>query len=217
MKIRLIIFDLDGTLVDSSVDITNALNHAIVPYGLDKLTVEKTVNLVGEGLTRLVEKLLGDERTDIKPAVLERFLAYYTEHLSDYTIPYPGVRETLEKLGEYRKVVISNKREALSKRLLADLRLLQYFDAVLGSDSVKERKPSPEPVLKIMSLLSINPKEAMIVGDSTYDINAGRAAGVTTVAVSYGYREVRLLQDADFIIDDIGQLVPLIEKMNKET
>lgn len=217
MKIRLIIFDLDGTLVDSSVDITNALNHAIVPYGLDKLTVEKTVSLVGEGLTRLVEKLLGDERADIKPAVLERFLSYYTEHLSDYTIPYPGVRETLEKLGAYRKVVISNKREALSKRLLADLGLIQYFDAVLGSDSVKERKPSPEPVLKIMSLLSINPEEAIIVGDSTYDINAGRAAGVTTVAVSYGYREASLLQDADLIIDDIGQLVPLIEKMNKET
>ena len=104
MKIKLIIFDLDGTLVDSSVDLTNALNYAIGPYGLEKLTVTKTISLVGEGVTSLIGRVLGQAAADLKDVVLNRFLDYYGEHLTDFTAPYPGVRETLEKLGNYRKV-----------------------------------------------------------------------------------------------------------------
>ena len=111
MKIKLIIFDLDGTLVNSSVDITNALNYAIGPYGLEKLTVARTISLVGEGVTSLIGKLLGQSAADRKNVVLNRFLDYYSEHLTDFTVPYPGVRETLEMLGDYRKAVISNKRD----------------------------------------------------------------------------------------------------------
>src|SRR3990172_2548087 len=173
--IKLVMFDLDGTLVDSSVDITNALNYAISPYDIEKLTVEKTVSMVGEGLTRLVEKLLGKDRGGILPDVMERFLHYYSGHLADFTTPYPGVRETLEALSGCRKAVISNKREFLSKRLLEDLDLSRYFDTILGSDSVEERKPSPKPILRLLTTFSIRPEEAVIVGDSTYDIEAGRA------------------------------------------
>lgn len=207
-------FDLDGTLVDSSVDITNALNYAIEPYGLEKLSVEKTISLVGEGLTRLVEKILGKDNAEIMPDVLERFLRYYSEHLTDFTLPYPGVRETLEKLSGYRKAVISNKRESLSRRLLEDLGLLKYFNIILGSDSVEERKPSPKPILHILAALSLRSNEAVMVGDSNYDIEAGRAAGVRTVAVSYGYRNSALLKAADCIIDSIGELIPKLREFN---
>ncbi|MEJ2349126.1 MAG: HAD hydrolase-like protein [Anaerolineales bacterium] len=85
--ITLIIFDLDGTLVNSSVDITNSLNYAIEPYELEKMTVEKTVGLVGEGLTMLVEKMLGRENAQIMPDVMERFIRYYSEHLTEFTVP----------------------------------------------------------------------------------------------------------------------------------
>jgi len=214
MKIKLIIFDLDGTLVDSSVDLTNALNYAIGPYGLEKLTVTKTISLVGEGVTRLIEKLLGQTAADLKDVVLNRFLDYYSEHLADFTVPYPGVRETLDRLGDYRKAVISNKREDLSKRLLEDLELSCYFDFIWGSDSVPEKKPSPVPVLEMLKKVSCRPDEAVIVGDSNYDIEAGRAAGVSTVAVSYGFRNVSLLQDADFIIDSMKQLTSKLDVFN---
>jgi phosphoglycolate phosphatase len=127
MKIKLIIFDLDGTLVNSGADITNALNYAIRPYGYEQLTVERTISLVGEGVTRLIEKLLGRKAADLKDVVLKRFLEYYSEHLADFTVPYPGVRETLEVLGNYRKAVISNKREDLSKLLLDKLGLSGYL------------------------------------------------------------------------------------------
>lgn len=208
--IKIIMFDLDGTLVDSSVDITNALNFAIEPYGIGKMTVKETIGMVGEGLTRLVEKILGSERAAIVPEVLKRFVGYYSEHLVEFTVPYRGVRETLERLDDYRKAVISNKREALSRRLLEELGFAKYFDVILGSDSVEEKKPSPKPIMKVLESFSIKPAEAVIVGDSNYDIDAGRAAGITTIAVSYGFRDIASLRGADFIIGDIGELVAIL-------
>jgi phosphoglycolate phosphatase len=204
--IKLILFDLDGTLVNSIVDITNALNYAIEPYHLEKMTVERTAGMVGEGLTRLIEKMLGADRTALRRDVLDRFIYYYSEHLVDFTRAYPGVRETLETLAEYRKAVISNKRERLSRRLLEELGLASYFDIIFGSDSAEEKKPSPKPILRILEMLGLQPESAVIVGDSNYDIEAGKAAGIWTVAVTYGYRDASLLQGADVIIGDIRDL-----------
>jgi phosphoglycolate phosphatase len=214
VKIRLLIFDLDGTLVDSSVDLTNALNHAIEPYGIEQLTVQKTISLVGEGITRLIEKLLGPEHADIRPDVQDRFMEYYSAHLVEFTKPYPGVPETLASLHQYRKAVISNKREFLSKKVLQDLGLLRHFDAVLGSDSVEAKKPSPRPLITVMEMLGCGPGETVIVGDSNYDIEAGKAAGVGTVAVSYGYRDKSLLQDADFIIEKFRDIDRVLGSIN---
>jgi phosphoglycolate phosphatase len=214
MKIKLIIFDLDGTLVNSAADITNALNYAIAPYGFEQLTVERTISLVGEGITRLIEKLVSQKAADLKYVVLKRFLEYYSEHLTDLTAPYPGVTEALEMLGGYRKAVISNKREDLSRRLLENLALSGYFDVIWGSDSVPEKKPSPAPVIEMLKKISCGPDEAVMVGDSNYDIEAGRAAGVRTVAVSYGYRHVSLLKDADFIIDNMKELILKLDLLN---
>jgi phosphoglycolate phosphatase len=214
MRIRLIIFDLDGTLVDSSADLTNALNHAIEPYGFEMLTVERTKSLVGEGITRLIEKLLGPGRAGMKQDVLDRFMEYYTRHLVDFTKPYPGVPETLLKLDKYKKAVISNKRESLSRRLLEELGLSHFFDVILGSDSVEEKKPSPKPLEKVMSMLSCGSGETVIVGDSNYDIDAGRAAGVKTIAVSYGYRDISLLRDADCILDAFDDLTRVLADLS---
>lgn len=210
MPIKLIIFDLDGTLVDTSIDITNALNYALKPYGMKDLMVEDTIKMVGEGITRLVEKVLGDEKIQKRDVVIERFLDYYTEHLIDYSSVYPHVRETLEKLNGYKKAVISNKREYLSTRLLDKLNLLKYFDLVIGSDTTSERKPSAIPVIHVFTKLGVSPQESIMVGDSNYDIEAGKKAGVKTVAVTYGYRERQYLKDADYVIDSIEELLTLL-------
>ncbi len=211
MQIKLIIFDLDGTLVDTSGDITNALNYALKPYGRRDLTVEDTIKMVGEGITRLIEKLLENERIQMRDTVIKRFLDYYSEHLVDFSTLYPHVRETLEKLNDYKKAVISNKREYLSTRLLDKLDLLKYFDLVVGSDTTSERKPSAIPVIYVFTKLGVNPDESIIVGDSNYDIEAGKKAGLKTVAVTYGYRERQYLIDADYIIDSMKDLLTLLD------
>ncbi len=215
MSVRLIIFDLDGTLVDSSEDLTNALNYAMEPYSFRRLTVTDTIGLVGEGITRLIEKIVGNADPAVKDDVTQRFLGHYTSHILDYTRDYPGVRETLERLGAYRKAVISNKREALSRMVLDRLGLLSHFDLVVGSDSAPERKPSPVPVLKVLTDLGVGPSEAVMVGDSNFDVDAGRAAGVTTVAVTYGYRPRDLIAHADYIIDRMPDLIQLIDEINR--
>ncbi len=217
MGIRLIIFDLDGTLADTSIDITNALNYAIEPYNLKKMSVEKTISMVGGGLTRLVEKLLGTDMAPLKPEVLSRFLEYYSEHLTVFTRPYPGVFETLQELGDYKKAVVSNKRENLSRRLLEDLELSRFFDVILGSDSVDEKKPSPKPILHVLDNLAVRKTDAVIVGDSNYDIEAGRAAGIITVAAAYGFREKSFLADADYMIDSFGEIKSILEEIGKRT
>ncbi len=223
MPIKLIIFDLDGTLVDSSVDITNALNYAIEPYVLKLLTREDTIGLVGEGITRLIEKMLlfagkdsnKQASADLQADIIKRFLEYYTKHLLDYTREYPGVRETLKQLGGYKKALISNKREVLSRKTIGGLGLSQFFDTVIGSDTTPEKKPSPIPVLKALSEFNIKPEEAIIVGDSNLDIDAGKAAGITTIAVTYGYKPVDAINHADYMIDTMPDLVPLVKKLDR--
>jgi phosphoglycolate phosphatase len=207
-------FDLDGTLVDSSTDITNALNHAIAPYGYERLSVEQTKGLVGEGVTRLIEKVVGPSGIEKAGYVLNSFIDYYTGHLTDSTRPYPGVKDTLEMLSEYKKAVISNKMESMSRRILSDLGLMKCFDAVLGSDSTDEKKPSPKPLLQVMNMFSLRPDESVMVGDSSFDIEAGRAAGTVTVAVTYGFRAPDTLRDADFLINTMEELGPILKQLD---
>ena len=206
MTIKLILFDLDGTLVDTVKDISNALNYALRPYGSMNLSVEETKKLIGEGINKLIEKVLGNEGAQWRDAAIRRFLDYYSEHLIDNSTVYPDVRETLEKLTGYKKAVISNKREYLSRDLLERLDLLNHFDLVIGSDTTSERKPSAVPVIYALSKFKVGPHEAVIVGDSNYDIEAGKKAGVKTVAVTYGYRETQYLLEADRIIDSFKDI-----------
>ena len=215
MPIKLVIFDLDGTLVDSSIDIANAINYAVGPYRVPQVTVQEVISLVGEGISRLMEKIILKEGTEAdRDLLVERFLDYYSRHLVDNTTVYPGVRETLAQLGAYRKAVISNKRESLSIKTLEQLGLSEYMDIIVGSDTVKERKPSPLPVRHVLSALGVSQEGAVIVGDSNYDIEAGKSAGIRTVAVTYGYRSLDLLRGADFIINSMNELTGVLTRLS---
>src|SRR4030066_2501423 len=164
MPLKLIMFDLDGTLVNTAQDITNALNFAIKPYDMKILTVEDTIQLIGEGISRLAEKILSVETMHLKREIMNRFLEYYSEHLIEHSKETQHVKETLENLTTIKKAVISNKREDLSKRLLEELGLSEYFDLIIGSDTAGERKPSAVPVLYIISRLGLSPEEWGIGG-----------------------------------------------------
>lgn len=203
-------FDLDGTLVDTVQDITASLNYALQPHGIQTLTVERTVKLVGEGLTKLVEKVLED-KSYLKETVSRRFLDHYAEHITDRSAVYPNIPETLAILSGYKKAVISNKREFLSRKLLKAVGLLKEFDLIAGSDTTPERKPSPSPIIYVLDKLKVGSNEAVMVGDSNFDIEAGRKAGVSTVAVTYGYGDRKELIKADFMIDDFIELPRILD------
>ncbi len=209
-RIKLLIFDLDGTLVDSLQDITDAINYAIEPLGYSPLSTSEARGLVGRGITKLIESILKEAHKPQLQQILDRFLQYYSSHLTVHTRAYPGVPETLRALGRYKKAVLSNKRQALSRRVLEELGLAEHFEYIIGSDTLQEKKPSPAGILYLLKKESLQPHEAMIIGDSDIDIQAGRAAGITTVAVGYGYRDPELLKgSADYFIN--GSLRTLIE------
>src|SRR4030065_789242 len=213
MPIKLVIFDLAGTLVNSIKDITNSLNYATGPFNLAPKTVEEVAALVGEGITRVIERVIGEERLQHRDEAVKRFLEFYSEHIVDNTFPYPGVKETLEGLNGYKKAVISNKREAFSIKVLEALNLYRFFGLVIGSDSTNEKKPSPVPVLHALSYFGLSQKDAVMVGDSDLDIAAGEAARGKTISGTYGYRDRKYLKDADFIIENIKELPKLIKNL----
>ena len=223
--LKLLIFDLDGTLADTSRDITDSINFAIEPFVKKPYTVEEIKAMVGSGITSLIRSLtLSDdpdkagnsERNRFEKAV-KRFLDHYSAHLLDKTVAYPGVKETLIKLGNYKKTVLSNKREEYSIKILEGLGLLNSLDAVFGSDSLSEKKPSPVPVLEILDRFAVSDNEAVIIGDSNFDIEAGRAAGLRSIAVTYGFRSRETLKDADFMIDGFEELLRILPAINKKT
>jgi phosphoglycolate phosphatase len=215
MVLKLIIFDLDGTLVDSRLDIMHALNYAISPYGIEPVHLQETTELVGEGAIRLMEKLLKKREVHLDiSALVDRFESHYSAHPVTHTVPYAGVPETLLSLRDYRKAVISNKLRSISLQVLEKLQLSQYFENVAGIDTFPERKPSPLPILRILDKFAARPEETFIVGDSIYDIQAGRASGTKTVAVTYGYGSPGFSDNADFIITDFPQLIDVINRFN---
>lgn len=209
---KLLIFDLDGTLADTSRDITDALNYALGPLGVRKYSVEETKAMVGSGISTLLGSLVpsSNNNPDAKDEVLGRFLNFYSGHLMDNTVAYPHVRETLAQLTGYKKVVLSNKRTGYSKEILEHLFISEYFDAVCGSDSVREKKPSPIPVLDLMKKYNVSKEDTVIIGDSNFDIEAGRAAGIKVIAASYGFRARKFLDGADYIIDRFDELTKII-------
>jgi phosphoglycolate phosphatase len=155
--------------------------------------------------------VLGEERYSLKDTVSKRFLDYYSAHLLDTSQIYPHVRETLDGLAGYKKAVISNKREYLSIKLLKELDLDRHFDLIVGSDTTPERKPSAGPLLYVFSKMLISPREAVMVGDSQYDIEAGHKAGAQTIAVTYGYQGKELLTAADYMIDSFRNLPGILD------
>lgn len=208
--IDLIIFDLDGTLIDSLPDLAAATNHMLATLGRPRIDQDAVRNLVGQGARRLVERALAGVSEEEVEQGLALFLDYNHRHIADRTVLYPGVTETLDLLRGrgMRMAIISNKNVALCREVLSVLGVDYYFEEILGADSLPFRKPSPEPVLKLLADFGVAPERAALVGDSINDIAAGRGAGVRTVGCTWGYGDPMELKDADY---RIGEFVELLE------
>jgi phosphoglycolate phosphatase len=196
-KIDLLIFDLDGTLVDTRSDLAAAVNYALTSLELAPLSVDEVMSYVGNGLQKLMQRSLGGQLQEKLPEAIAVFKDYYREHMLDDSPPYPGVVEVLEHFKDKKMAVISNKPEEFTVPMIEGLHFSKYFDLVLGGDSIAGMKPDPAPVLHVLQKLGVEPERAAMVGDGTTDVEAANAARVHSCAVTYGYRSADILAQAN--------------------
>ncbi|MBN1447637.1 MAG: HAD-IA family hydrolase [Bacteroidetes bacterium] len=213
--IPFLLFDLDGTLIDSMGDIHTSANLLLAEYSCPPLESDILRPCIGQGVRYLVSCLLasaGIQGCDIEAAVT-RYRRIYQEHAMDTTAPYPGVPETLDALGHCSMAVVSNKPEAASREILGMLGLSHHFDYIAGGDSYEEMKPSPLPLLRLMERRGAGTDHTFMIGDSTYDIEAGRRAGVKTVAVAYGFQPLETLKalEPDFTVSAFSELPVILD------
>jgi phosphoglycolate phosphatase len=205
------LFDLDGTLIDSKLDLVNSVNFMLGEMQRDVLPLATVASYIGHGAPRLVADVLGPAavETDRKRG-LEIFLAHYTEHNLDATRAYPGVVEGLEALQDRPMAVLTNKPAKMSVDILETLNLMKYFHAVYGGDSFEKKKPDPAGALAILKNLGASPQESAMVGDSDVDIKTARNAGMYAIAVNYGFgQHDRQAQPADIYVDSLQEIAAL--------
>ncbi|HZS04584.1 MAG TPA: phosphoglycolate phosphatase [Blastocatellia bacterium] len=212
-----LLFDLDGTLIDSRADLANSVNLMLAELGRGPLPRERVLGFVGEGVRLLVERALraGFGR-EVRDAEIERalgiYLRHYGEHLLDETKLYPGVAETLAALTHIPKAVVTNKPYQFTATILERLGVLSHFAAVLGGDSLPERKPAPQPLVEAARRCGRDPAECLMVGDSRVDVVAGHAAGMKTCGFVAGFRGRDELVEAgaDLLIERFSELQEVI-------
>lgn len=214
--IGLLIFDLDGTLVNTLEDIAGSVNHTLARLGQDPIGLEAVRQYVGDGIEMLMQRSLGG-RTDRLDEAVDIYREHHRRNLVVRSALYPSVRETLDHFKPLPMAVISNKALEFISPLLDRLGIGRYFTAILGADSGLSLKPAPDGLLRIMATLGVPRERTVIVGDGTTDVRAGKAAGVITCSVTYGFRSEDELRKAgpDFIIHDIAELKDLFAPEKK--
>jgi phosphoglycolate phosphatase len=218
----LLIFDLDGTLIDSRLDLANSVNAARAHLGLPSLQNERVYSYVGDGAPALIRRAMGDDASvqDVD-AALEFFLSHYREHALEHTALYPGVREAVERLSQAGKklAVLTNKPVKISRTIINGLGLGDKFFQVYGGNSFEFKKPNPIGVEALINEAGIARDRTMTVGDSSVDISTARNAGIMSCGVTYGFQPETLAEAApDLLVDRMEELADwVLSERNGET
>ncbi len=212
--VKLIVYDLDGTLVDTRRDIAEAANHMRGEMGLPPMPEKKICGFVGLGLAQLVAGCLETADSAKVEEGTRIYRAHYSEHLLDNTSLYPGAREVLEHFRERRQAVITNKPDPYSRRILESLGVAGYFLEIVAGNSGYPKKPDPESLKTLMGKEGAGPSETLFVGDSPIDVETASQAGVPTVVVAQGFSERQELEQAgpDYLVEDFRELLELAKE-----
>ena len=206
----LLIFDLDGTLIDSKLDLAHAVNATRSHMGMSPLDHERVYSYVGNGAPVLIRRAMGAQATELDvEEALEFFLEYYREHYLDYTTLYPGVRQALDRLrdGGKRMAVLTNKPVRISRAILDGLDVGGHFFQVYGGNSFDLKKPDPVGVAALMKETGIPADRCLMIGDSSVDIQTARNARVASCGVTYGFAPETLADPApDRLVDRLEEL-----------
>ena len=218
---KAVVFDLDGTLIHSAPDLHAALNRLMAMEGRRSLEISEVIRMIGDGVPKLVERgyrATGElpERAELDE-MTRRFIVDYENHATDLTALFPNVAETLKVLTENQVPmgICTNKPQAASLKVLNHFGLSSVFQAVVGGDQLPGiRKPDPRHLMAALDILNVAPKDAVMIGDSPNDIDVAINAGVTSVAVSFGYRRVPVIEmGATHIIDDFADLIGVLNSI----
>ena len=214
MKYSGIIFDLDGTLADSIEDLTDAMNYGLAQLGLPAQPAEVYRKMVGDGVKKFVERALGPEHVSRADQLLEAMTGYYLEHCLEKTLPYSGMKQTVETLSAMgiRLAVLTNKNHAPSVKVVEHLFGSGTFNPIIGMSPGRERKPDPASAFEILNAWSLPADRVLFVGDSDIDIHTAKAAGMEVAGAAWGYRTADLLKQsgADTVIDHPKQILDLL-------
>ena len=207
---NLLIFDLDGTLIDSKLDLAHAVNATRAHMGLGDLPHQLVFSYVGNGAPTLMRRSLGPEASEEQvQEALDFFLAYYRDHMLDHTTLYPGVADTLDVLLQSgkRMAVLTNKPVRISKAIISGLGLEKHFFQIYGGNSFEQKKPHPIGIETLLSEAGTDARNAMMIGDSAVDIQTARNAGIKACGVTYGFQpETLAAEPPDFLIDRFEDL-----------
>jgi phosphoglycolate phosphatase len=209
--LRGFVFDLDGTLIDSKMDLVNSVNGMLRETGRAELPADLVSSYVGHGAPQLIASALGPQASeDQRAEALAIFMKQYRQRKLQETRAYAGVLEGLRGLARYPLAVLSNKPAKLSREILEGLALTRYFRSVYGGDSFENQKPHPSGALAILKELELRPEEAAMVGDSDVDVETARNTGMLSVAVNYGFgKHDRERWPADVYVDSLTELLEL--------
>ncbi|MDY0186588.1 MAG: HAD-IA family hydrolase [Syntrophus sp. (in: bacteria)] len=208
-SVELMIFDFDGTLVNSGTDLVNAVNHTLKRLSLPELPGGKIISFVGDGVQKLVERSLGRFFPEYFDEAMKIFDLYYREHLLDHTAPYPGVEAVLAHFSDKKKVIMTNKRHHFTVELTDALHLTEYFDEIIGADSRPYRKPDRRLVDPLLDLYGVPREKAVIVGDGINDVLLAKNAGLISCAFlnGLGNRKELLSLQPDFVCEGLLEVI----------
>ena len=223
MTASTIVFDLDGTLIDTAPDLVDTLNVVFAREGLPPVPYETARNLIGGGARMMIARGIEAEGRAVEPAELDRlfrdFIAHYSDHIADRSRPFPGLSDALDTLaaGGWRFAVCTNKLEALSVLLLKQLGLEHRFAVICGQDTFGVQKPDPEILRRTVVAAGGTLRNAIMIGDSLTDIRTARAAGVPVIAVDFGYTDRPVSElEPDRIISRFAQLPAAVAEVCAE-
>jgi phosphoglycolate phosphatase len=210
---QLLVFDFDGTLVDTKLDIADSVNRTLQELELPTLEHQTLYTFIGKGVNHLMSQSLKQVGYYDLPRATEVFMRHYEDHLMDRTDLFPNCRETLDHFSHKENTILSNKPTRFITQILDALNWRAPFSTIIGGDLMAENKPDPGGLLHMLEQHKVRPKEALMIGDSLVDIETGKRAGVRTCGVTYGHAGRESLQSAqpDWIIDDLSELKQLVD------
>lgn len=214
MKYKAVIFDMDGTILNTLEDLKNATNYSLRQFGMPERSLEEVRMFVGNGIRKLVERAVPAGTSEEKIAqVFDVFLEYYEIHSADNTSPYPGILELVEKLKKsgIKTAVSTNKADVPAQELGREY-FNGIFDLIVGQQDGLKVKPAPDSVNKILSILDIQKKDAIYIGDSDVDIQTAKNSGLDFIGVSWGFRGREFLEKngAKNIVDNANEILDLV-------